>query len=176
MSPAVILIADAGPLITLAYADALDALFLPRWTVQMVDMVLHELSRSHTPTSEKIAAWVSKQQLPIVTTQVFQRFQAALTAGETPRKAHLGEWAIQEVMTGFAQQSKPPHSVFLFEDHKIAKLQFTLPDTCQKVSTRAFLLFLQQQGLIESAQALEHKALQAGRAFSSLRFPPEFSV
>lgn len=55
-----------------------------------------------------------------------------------------------------------------------AKAQFILPDHCQKVSTRAFLLFLEQQGLIDSAQDLERKALQAGRAFSRLRFPLEF--
>ena len=35
----VILLSDAGPLITLAYADALDVLLLPGWSVQMVDTV-----------------------------------------------------------------------------------------------------------------------------------------
>jgi hypothetical protein len=31
--------------------------------------------------------------------------------------------------------------VFLFEDHKIARANFLLPDNCRKVSTRAFLIF-----------------------------------
>ena len=35
----VILLPDAGPLITFAYADALDLLFKPGWSVQLVDMV-----------------------------------------------------------------------------------------------------------------------------------------
>lgn len=175
MNQPVILIADAEPLITLAYADALDTLLLPQWTVKMVDMVLHELTRSQTPTSQKIAAWVATQHLPVCTTRVFQHYQATLAAGELPRKAHLGEWAIQEVITGLALESVSTRSVLIFEDHKIAKAQFILPDHCQKVSTRAFLLFLEQQGWIESAQAIEQKALQAGRAFSRLRFPPEFS-
>jgi hypothetical protein len=61
--------------------------------------------------------------------------------------------------------------VFLFEDHKIARASFLVPDNCRKVSTRAFLLFLEQKGWLESATAVERKAIQAGRAFSSLRFP-----
>lgn len=174
MTRPVILIADAGPLITLAYADALDVLLLPQWTVQMVDMVLHELTRSQTPSSQKIADWVAKYELAVCSTSVFQQYQAALATGEIVRKSHLGERAIQEVMTEMALQSNPPQSVFLFEDHKIAKSHFILPQYCQKVSTRAFLLFLEQQGWIESAQVLEQKALQAGRTFSRLRFPPEF--
>jgi len=31
------LLPDAGPLITLAYADALDLLFKPEWSVVLVD-------------------------------------------------------------------------------------------------------------------------------------------
>jgi hypothetical protein len=41
------------------------------------------------------------------------------------------------------------------------------------VSTRAFLLFLEQQGLIESAAGIERKAILAGRHFSQIRFPPD---
>ena len=39
----VVLLPDAGPLITLAYADALDLLFKPGWSLTLVDMVLHEM-------------------------------------------------------------------------------------------------------------------------------------
>jgi len=53
------LLPDAGPLITLAYADALDVLFKPGWTVMLVDMVLHEVTRSQTPTSARLAAWAA---------------------------------------------------------------------------------------------------------------------
>ncbi|MEA3125051.1 MAG: hypothetical protein QOD67_2070 [Caballeronia sp.] len=63
--------------------------------------------------------------------------------------------------------------VFLFEGHKIARASFLVPDNCRKVSTRAFLLFLEQQGLIESAAGIERKAILAGRHFSQIRFPPE---
>ena len=50
-----LLLPDAGPLITLAYAQALDLLFKPGWPVQIVDMVLQEVTRNRTPTSGLIA-------------------------------------------------------------------------------------------------------------------------
>ena len=62
--------------------------------------------------------------------------------------------------------------VFLFEDHKIARASFMVPDNCRKVSTRAFLIFLEQKGLIDSATDIERRAVRSGRAFSTLRFPP----
>jgi len=49
----------------------------------------------------------------------------------------------------------PTTGVFLFEDHRIACASFLLPDNCRKVSTRAFLTFLAQRGLIESAADIE---------------------
>lgn len=169
----VVLLPDAGPLITLAYADALDLLFKPGWAVQLVDMVLHEVTRNSTPTSQSIDAWAGRQRLPVLTTRVFQHHARAATgATPTPRKANLGELAIQEVMSGFALAEPPTQGVFLFEDHKLARASFLLPASCQKVSTRAFLLYLEQQGLIASAAEVQARAIRAGRAFSQLRFPP----
>lgn len=63
--------------------------------------------------------------------------------------------------------------VFLLEDHKITRASFLLPDNCRKVSIRAFLLFLEQLGPIESAADIERAAIQAGRHFSQIRFPPK---
>ena len=76
-------------------------------------------------------------------------------------------------MNQFVLRKPPQTGVFLFEDHKIARAGFVLPDNCRKVSTRAFLLFLEQQGWIESAAKIECNAIRAGRAFSQLRFPPD---
>lgn len=58
MSSDVVLLPDAGPLITLAYAGALDLLLKPGWSVEIVDMVLHEITRNETPTSRAIGEWV----------------------------------------------------------------------------------------------------------------------
>ncbi|MDB5838847.1 MAG: hypothetical protein JWQ23_799 [Herminiimonas sp.] len=169
----ILLLPDAGPLITLAYAEALDVLFKPGWPVQIVDMVLHEVTRNQTPTSEDIAAWVKASKLPVVPTRTFKHYQQAQTSGITnSRKSNLGEIAIQEAMNNFALTTPPPIGVFLFEDHKIAGTSFLLPENCRKVSTRAFLLFLEQKGWLPTAADVERKAITNGRQFSRLRFPP----
>lgn len=73
--PPVVLLPDAGPLITLAYADALDLLLKPGWPLKVVDMVLHEVTRNTTPTSEKIGRWVADQSIPVVTTRTYQYYR-----------------------------------------------------------------------------------------------------
>jgi hypothetical protein len=169
----VALLPDAGPLITLAYADALDLLLKPGWQVQIVDMVLHEVTRNATPTSGKIAAWVNDLSIPVLETRICQYYLAGLTGrAETPRKAKFGELSIQEVMNERALTAPFAASVFLFEDHKIARASFLVPENCRKISTRAWLLFLESKGWIDSAAAVERTAITNGRAFSRLRFPP----
>lgn len=169
----VLLLPDAGPLITLAYAEALDAIFKPGWSVQLVDMVLYELTRNQTPTSQIISDWVKTNKLPIVETKTLKHFKQNLASASAPqKKSNLGEFAIQEAMNEFALRIPPPTGVFLFEDHKIARASFLLPDNCRKISTRAFLLFLEQKGWLESAAEIERKAIINGRNFSQLRFPP----
>lgn len=166
------LLPDAGPLITLAYADALDVLFNPGWTVMLVDMVRHEVTRNQTPTSSQLAAWAASAQIPVLPTKTFEHFRQTATESPPLRSRNLGELAIQETMNEFALNVPPKTGIFLFEDHKIARVSFLVPDNCRKVSTRAFLIFLEQKGLIDSATDIERRAVQAGRAFSTLRFPP----
>ena len=166
------LLPDAGPLITLAYAGALDLLFKPGWSVTLVDMLLHELTRSQTPTSAAIAAWTASNSLPVLPTRVFRHFQQTRSENSAPKTRNLGETAVQEIMNEFAIMAPPRIGVFLFEDHRIARASFLVPDNCRKVSTRAFLLFLEQRGWLASATEIERKAILAGRAFSRLRFPP----
>ena len=168
-----ILLADAGPLITFAYAQSLDVLFKPGWKIQLVDMVLHEVTRNQTPTSQAIATWAASNQVEVLSTRTFQHYQQMLAQdANPPRKNNLGEFAIQETMQTLALESPETVGVFLFEDHKIARASFLLPDNCRKVSTRAFLIFLEQHGWIPSAAEIERKAVQNGRQFSSLRVPP----
>ena len=169
----ILLLPDAGPLITLAYAQALDLLLKPGWSVQIVDMVLHEIIRNQTPTSRLIAAWVQANEVHILPTQTLAHYrEMQSTAITAPRKANLGELAVQEAMNNFALRVPPPTGVFLFEDHRIARSSFLLPDNCRKVGTRAFLIFLEHKGWLESAAEVERKAIVRGRAFSQLRFPP----
>lgn len=173
MTANVALLPDAGPLITLAYADALDLLFKPGWPIVLVDMVLHEVTRNQTPTSERLVQWAVASQISVRATRTFRHHQQRLAADPAARSANLGELAIQEAMNDFALDQPQRSAVFLFEDHKIARASFLLPDNCRKISTRAYLLFLEQQGWLASAEAIERRAIQAGRSFSRLRFPPD---
>jgi hypothetical protein len=166
------LLPDAGPLITLAYADALDVLLKPGWPVMLVDMVRHEVTRNQTPTGGRIAAWARDNGVAAIETRVHRHYMQQLSTGLPVRKRNLGELAIQEAMSGFGLETART-GVFLFEDHKIARASFLLPDNCRKISTRAFLLFLERRGLIESAAGIERAAIQAGRQFSRIRFPPQ---
>jgi hypothetical protein len=174
-TPAPILLPDAGPLITLAYADALDLLQRPGWPLQLVDMVLHELTRNNTPTCDAITAFVRRHRVALINTQAFSRYQALRAGAEReappPRKAGLGELAMQEAINRLALLEPPQPVVLLFEDHKIARASFHLPESTLRVSTRAFLLFLEDEGWLDSAAEVERRAILAGRQFSRLRFP-----
>ena len=163
------LLPDAGPLITLAYADALDTLLLPGWQVRVVDMVQHEVMRNQTPTSKKLAKWLKRAPVQIISTQTFQLYARA--AGQPARKANLGELAIQEAINQMALAQPPQRAVLLFEDHRIANANFYVPGDCLKISTRAYLTFLQDKGWITSASDIERRAILAGRKFSQMRFP-----
>ena len=167
-----LLLPDAGPIVTLAYAQALDLLLKPGWPVHIVDMLLHEVTRNRTPTSAAIAAWVDANTTVLTTrTMAHYRKQQSGT-GPTPRKANHGELAVQEAMNDLALREPSRTGVFLFEDHKIASTSFLLPESCRRVSTRAFLIFLEQKGWLVSAAEVERKAIVRGRVFAQLRFPP----
>ena len=84
MSAPAVLLPDAGPLITLAYADALDVLIKPGWPVVLVDMVLHEVTRNQTPTSEKLALWAASNAVSVRTTRTFQHHQQTLASSPAP--------------------------------------------------------------------------------------------
>ncbi len=132
----------------------------------MEDMVLEELTRSHTPTSQQIGAWVKDQCIPGWSTEVCRR-----AAGR--RQRNLGEMAIQETMQAFVMEDPPGRGGFLFKDHKIARATFLLPPGCLKVTTGAFLLFLERGGWLESVVPIERRAIEAGRQFWRQRFPPD---
>lgn len=170
-----ILVPDAGPLITLAYADRLDCLLQPGWPVRIVDMVRHEVTRNRTPTSQAIADFIAAKALPVIATEVWRRYRQQLEQilpdDSPPRKTGLGELAIQEYMLRLGLDEPELSAVFLFEDHKIARASFHLPEGVRRVSTRAFLIFLEEQGWIDSAAAIEQSAIRNGRRFSQLRFP-----
>ena len=68
-TPLPVLLPDAGPLITLAYARSLDLLHKPGWPVRIVDRVLHEVTRNATPSSEARRLWFQTSGVTVVAMQ-----------------------------------------------------------------------------------------------------------
>ena len=139
MDRGVALLPDAGPLITLAYADALDLLLKPGWSVELVDMVFKEVTRNKTPTSERIAAWVGENKLPVLATRVLDRYSETSSEGSPARKSNLGEIAIQETMNSFALHIPPPEPASSYS--KITKshaLVFCFPTPAAKYRLAPF--------------------------------------
>lgn len=164
-----VLLPDAGPLITLAYADALDLLFKPKWQVRVVDMVLEEVTRNATPNGQSIGGWVAQNSVPIMPTKTYTHYTESQRLASVTRKVKLGELAVQEAMHQMALNEPDHTGVFLFEDHKIARATFLVPENSRKVTTRAFLQFLQEMGWIESAAEIERAAIRQGRNFSQMQ-------
>ncbi|MBK9574590.1 MAG: hypothetical protein IPO43_18620 [Rhodoferax sp.] len=90
----VVLLPDAGPLITLAYANALDLLIRPQWSVQLSTWCCTKSPPQPDSSSARIAEWAARNHVP---TRVFQQYSdAKADAKGQLRKANLGELAIQE--------------------------------------------------------------------------------
>lgn len=141
--------------------------------MRIVDRVLDVVTRNATPTSQRIGRWVEQQNLAFLPTRTYRSYQEQYAQQpERVRKANLGELAIQEVMHDLALSEPDKVGVFLFEDHKIARAAFLVPGNCRKISTRAWLQFLEGWGLIPSATEVERAAINNGRQFSQIRFPP----
>jgi hypothetical protein len=102
------LLPDAGPLITRAYADALDVLFKPGWTVMLVDMVLHEVTRNQTPTSSKLAAWAASARIPVLPTKMMvqNRLPPTVKADRT-RKPFSTEKLFSRASSGGTSPQSP---------------------------------------------------------------------
>jgi hypothetical protein len=143
------LLPDAGPLITLAYAGQLDLLLCPGWSLRLIDIVLHEVTRNVTPSRDAIFAFVTRHHIPVLETATFRHYRKQMTGassgGKTPRKAGLGELALQEAITRLVLLEPPQPAVLLFEDHKIARSGFYLLEGSVRVSTRVFLDFLEKK-------------------------------
>ena len=170
-----LIVPDAGPLITLAYADHLDLLLALNVKIVIIDMVKIELTRHKTETSELILDFISSNNIEIKITEIGAK---AIQEGDAFKKKHAGERAIQDFLFEFSDENDGQKvALLLFEDHKIAGTAFVLPDNVYTISTRAFLNRLETLKIIHSAQDVVNAAFLAGRNFSQRESdvpPPAF--
>jgi hypothetical protein len=181
-----LIVTDAGPLITLAVAQALDTLLLAKLPVIVPDMVRFEVVRdSSKPGAQEVADWIRRHEgdgVRVASTEVFEEYQVLLAANPATRTKDRGEQAAAEVL-GRELTDPQRGAILLFEDSGVRKQNFLirLPDEVLVLSTSEFLFGLESARLLTSAadvlarattlrgnQVLERHVHGTGAAASSL--------
>ena len=98
-----IIVTDAGPLVTLAVAGALDTLLLPGLRVVIPDMVRFEVTRHlDKPGAQEILDWVRKnepEKVYIGTTETYEEFEILRNANPRTRSRSRGEESASEILS-----------------------------------------------------------------------------
>lgn len=164
----VLLVPDAGPLISLATIDRLELLLAVDLPIYLVDQVAHEVTvRDTLPDARRIRRFIHEHtdMVTIFSTAVGQAAARRRSEGETGRQKGQGEAAIAEFLARMDEVLTSPDDpvLLLYEDSDIMKRRFVMPDNVHILSTRAFLLGLEQRGRIPSANALWQAINRQGR-------------
>ena len=160
-----IIVTDAGPLVTLAVAGALDTLLLPGLRVVIPDMVRFEVTRHlDKPGAQEILDWVRKnepEKVYVGTTETFDEFEILLNANPRARSRSRGEESASEILSRELAKSNDWIGILLFEDADVTKTNFLvrLPDRVVVYSTASFLRRLEAKHLIDNAKEILEKAL-----------------
>lgn len=167
MSKVVLLVADAGPLISLAKADRLDLLLALKLPVHLVDQVRYEVTRNQRLIDAvRIEKWLKDNagQVFVFTTYVGEAAAQRRQSGET-RQPGQGEAAIAEFLNRLDEVTGDPDApaLLIYEDSDIKKSTFVLPPNIHLIATSAYLQGLERRHLIPSAQAVWILIETAGR-------------
>lgn len=160
-----IIVTDAGPLVTLAVAGALDVLLLPGLRVVIPDMVRFEVTRHlNKPGAQEILDWIRKnepEKVYVGTTEIFDEFEVLLNANPKARSRSRGEESASEILSRELAKSNDRIGILLFEDADITKTNFLvrLPDRVIVYSTASFLKRLETKHLIDNARDILGKAV-----------------
>jgi predicted nucleic acid-binding protein len=157
-----LIVTDAGPLITLAVADALDTLKLLQTRILIPDMVYFEVTRYvQKPGAQIVISWLqaNRQVVEIAATEEFVEFSELLSINPAARTRNRGEHAAAEVLFN-ALEKGADAGLLLFEDSDIRTANFLvrLPDNVLILSTSTFLYGLQRRNLIQDADAILNRA------------------
>lgn len=159
-----IIVADSGPLITLAVARSLDVLFLPNLPVLVPDMVRHEVIQDLSkPGAALVAEWIRKyspHKVKIAPTEVYEEFMLLRAINPATKSKNRGEQAAAEVLER-ELEGQNFGAVLIFEDSAVRKTNFLirLPDNVVVTSTSEYLCGLESRNLIESAQLILDRAV-----------------
>lgn len=168
----VVIVPDAGPLISLGRADRLALLLELGCPVYVVDQVRFEVTKDKRfPDAVRIETFMRDHSA------VVKEFVTAVGAGAATRRAAgevrqpgQGEAAIAEVLSRMEEITGDPDApvLLLYEDSDVRRKRFVLPDNVHVLSTWGLLLGLERRGLIPSAQDVWRQIETAGRMPSSV--------
>lgn len=158
-----LIVTDAGPLITLAMAQALDTLLLLNVPLIVPDMVEYEVvSHADKPGALEVMHWLEqhRDRVEIGATEVFDEFLALLAVRPDLRSRGRGEEAAGELLAR-ELLNRVDVAILLFEDSALRKANFLrrMPDNVLLMSTSSFLHGLQRRGLLDDADAILRRAV-----------------
>ena len=167
MNRIVLIIPDAGPLISLARADALGLLLLVGVPVYIVDEVFHETIRNRSfPDARTIEAFVAANPSMVHVHETDVGKLSARMREIDPAYAPpgQGEAAFAQFLARLHEITEPDAPVLiLFEDSDVKRIQIVADGNARIISTKAFLRGLEQRGLIRSAEEVWKGILATGR-------------
>lgn len=162
--PFSLIVTDTSPLLTLALADALDALLRPGLAVTIPDAVYIEATRVHgAPGAEQIVEWINAHldMVRIIPTDIGIDQQRRLEEGRSTRG--LGEQAAIEALDRFLRSDAEAEALLLFEDSDVQRRRAIVEARVSLISTGDFLRELEAARLIQSADFILDQAAARGR-------------
>jgi hypothetical protein len=165
MNKVALIVPDAGPLISLARANALDVLLALEIPIYIIDHVLYEVGKPEFIDGQIIRQFVAEHADRIHEFETFvgKQAKAVRDAGFSGRQPGLGEAAISEFLSKYDLEFDDMSPMLLFEDSDISKRKIIVPDSVHVTSTMKLLKGLELDGLIPSAQAIWDAIEATGR-------------
>jgi hypothetical protein len=175
----VVVVPDVAPLIHLAAAGQL-ALLQEFGRVVVVDFVAYEASGNVAkPWAQEVAAWLARgpeaggsQPVEIVKTEIGEAYRLARLADPEFKMRNAGENAIRDWLVETLPDIGGP-ALVIYEDKKLPNLirREHLEEVVVMATTRAFLMFAEERGLIKSAEDVWNDIIERAPSAS-----PSFDV
>lgn len=163
-----IIVPDSSPLISLAAAEALDALLKPGLPVLIPDGVHWEVTRFvNLQGASEIVDWIARNEdrVSLRATQEFLNQQTLVAAG-AKRITNLGENCAREIVDRETQRDANHRAILLYEDSDVTLLKIVNADRVDTLTTADFLAELERARLIQSADRILDDAVAAGRGLN----------
>ncbi len=168
MTQVILIVPDAGPLISLAKIDGLPILLRLGLPIYVVDQVSFEVTREkdRLPDARRIEEWIRAhpRDVNVFETAVGRAAAARRGAGEA-RQPGQGEAAIAEFLNRLEEVTGDANApaLLLYEDSDVRKSRFVLPENIHVISTWGLRKGLERKGLVTSAAEVWAAIEAAGR-------------